>query len=202
MSARSQSNPWIGVNYIPNDIAVAPPPPYFLQRIYDFDNMLVLMPSKLVPFAYVIARRRQFGQGLTDKAIEDSITVSDTRTCFQHGLVPVCLMYRTGDRWDADPIIRSLKARDMWSFEGKTSEERANTISDMLEAQEEAENKRQLDTIRDELWHRSGDGYRAYKYRTGQRSGRGGTAAQAGRRISNSPDSGSTAGSGAVFTNE
>lgn len=190
------ANPFVGVNYLPDNPGMAVPPAYFLQRIYDYDAMLVLLPSRTRPFAYVIARRRQFGAGISNKAIEDTVTVSDTKMCLLHGLVPVCLMFRNGQGWDPDPVIRSLTARDLWAHGG------ADKVADQLEAQEAAETDRVRKEIRDDMWNRSGDAWRSYQRRTGQSVSLSSTPAGSGRRNSNSPVSGSMPGSDAsVFVN-
>lgn len=194
MSRRMRKNPWVGITYIPDNPRMETPPAWFLQQIHDFDADLVLLPSRMIPFAYVVARRRRLSAGLTDKAIEDTIQVSDTKMCLLHGLVPVCLMYKTGPTWNADPILRSLRARDLWAQGG------ADAVCDRLEAEEAAAKEKLRKDTRQHLYEISGDAYRSYKARTGQRLLAGGTAAQAGRRESNSPSSGSTAGSGALST--
>ncbi len=180
-------------NYIPDNTRMAVPPPYFLQRLYDFDNMLVLMPSRRVPFAYVIARRRQLSAGLSSKALMDSIDQPDTKMCLLHGCVPVSLMYRTGSTWDIDSVIRTLAARDMWAHGG------ADAVADMLEAQEAKAAADNQAAIRADLWNRSGDAWRSYQHRTGQSTIKSKDFhPPKGQRTSNSPSSGSTAGSGLV----
>jgi hypothetical protein len=159
---RAAPNTLVGVNYIPDNPRMEVPPLYFLQRIHDFDNMLVLFPSRKTPFAYVIARRRQFSAGLTDKAIENSIDQPDTKMVMAHGCVPVCLMYKTGASWDPDQIIRKLAARDLWAMGG------ADKVADMLEEQEAKEKAALQKQIRDDLYNRSGDAWRSYQHRTGQ----------------------------------
>ena len=190
---REQSNPFVGKNYIPDNTRMAVPPAFFLQRIWDQDALLVVLPSRHVPFAYVIARRKQFGPGLTSAAIE-TYTQPDTKMCILHGCVPVCMMYRTGSTWDADPIIRSLKARDLWAHGG------ADKVADQLDEQDAAEKQKIRDQTRDDLWNRSGDAWRSYQHRTGQSnlgSGRSATPKpRKERRIAQTVPSGSTAGSG------
>lgn len=140
------------------------PPAWFLQRLHDYDAMLVVLPSRYKPFAYVIARRSRLGRrGLTDNAIAETITQPDTLMCFRYGLVPVCLMFKHGPVWNADPILKSLKARDLWAHGG------ADKVADMLEAQEDAEVAQRRQVLRDDLWNRSGDAWRSYQARTGQR---------------------------------
>lgn len=161
---RVEANPYVGLNFLPLNPKMAEPPSYFLQRIYDYDDKLVLFPSFSVPFAYVIARRRQFTAGLTDKALESVLTNPDTKAAMQHGLVPVTLMYRTGESWNPDPVIKSLMSRDIWRHGG------AEKVAEKLdEADAKKEAKRKKD-IRDDMWNRAGDAWRSYQARTGQRN--------------------------------
>ena len=138
------------------------PPTYFLQRIWDQDTMLVILPSRKVPFAYVIARRKQWSKGLTKNAIQETVYQPDTKMCLLYGLVPVCLMHKQGVGWNPDPVIRSLQARDLWTHGGP------DKVADLLEEQEEAEKANTRQLIRDDLWNRSGDAWRSYQARTGQ----------------------------------
>lgn len=188
-------NPWVGKNYIADNTRAEIPPPQFLARIWDQDAMLVVLPSRRTPGAYVIARRKQWGPGLTVEAIDAQFPNPDTKMCVLNGCVPVCLMLKTGQSWDADPIIRTLRARDLWAHGGP------DKVADLLEAQETAAQMKIDSEIRDDLYNRSGDAWRSYQHRTGQTSLGGGRTAgpkpRQGRRIfSNSPlPSGSTAGS-------
>jgi hypothetical protein len=183
-------------NYISDIPTAEVPPAFFLQRIYDYDAMLVLMPSKKVPGAYVIARKRQFAAGISDKAIEGTIEQPDTKMCLTHGVVPVCLMYKTGPTWDVDAIIRTLMARDTWAVGG------GDKAADLLEEQEEAAKAKTAKEIHDDLYNRSGDAWRSYQARTGQSTIRHNDTRKAqprkGRRIYSNSPSGSTAGSGPV----
>jgi hypothetical protein len=190
-----EQNPWVGVNYLPDNERMPIPPAWFMQRIWDQDAMLVVLPSRRVLFAYVIARRKQFGPGLTEAAIDAQYSNPDTKMCILYGCVPVCLMYKTGPTWDADTIISKLQARDLWAHGG------ADKVTDMLEAEEDAEKQRLRKQIRDELWERSGEGWRTYQHRTGQSTIRSKDHVKAvprkGRRIySNSPTTIGATGSG------
>lgn len=149
-------------NYIADNTRMPMPSAYFLQRIYDFDSYLVILPSRIRAGAYVIGRRKQFSRGITEKAIDAQYANPDTKMCILNGCVPVCMMFATGNSWDPDPIIAKLKARDIWEHGG------ADAVADMLEAQEVAEKEALRKSIRDDLWNRSGDGWRSYQARTGQ----------------------------------
>lgn len=185
-------------NFIPDNPKMAAPPAYFLQRLYDFDNMLVLVPSRNVPFAYVLARRKQFSKGLTDRAIESVIQQPDTKMCLAYGLVPVCLVYKTGPSWDVDSLIQSLRARDMWAHGGP------DKVADLLEEQEAAEKLAIQKATRDDIYNRSGDAWRSYQARTGASSIRfnGNYQSRQERRTFQTAPSSSTDASGLVgFTN-
>lgn len=156
------ANSWIGLTYIADNASVPVPPAWFLAAIHDYDAELVLLPSRTKPFAYIIARRVR---GKTwDKATVDSMTNPDTKLCMAHNLVPVCMMFKHGPVWDVTPILKSLAARDLWAHGG------AEKVADLLEEQEEAERTKIDADIRADLWNRSGDAWRSYQRRTGQRT--------------------------------
>ena len=159
------ANPYVGVTFIPDNPRMATPPAWFLQRVYDFDAQLVLMPSRMRAGTYVIARRQRRPRAqLTAKALIDTTTQQkDTQMCLKHGCVPVCLMFHFGSTWNADALLAKLKARDTWALGG------GEKAADLLDAQDESDRQRQRQAIRDDLWHRSGDGWRTYQTRTGQR---------------------------------
>jgi hypothetical protein len=163
-----EGNVWVGVNYLDLNTKMATPPSHWLARLYDFDNMLVVFPSFAVPFAYVLARRRQLTAGLTDKALDDTIQHPDTKRCLQFGLVPVSLIYKTGDTWQIDKILQSLKSRDTWVDGDQTGTKYADMV-DAVDAKHEAQTKK---NIRDDMYARSGDAWRSYQARTGQRNRR------------------------------
>ncbi len=150
-------------NWNPDGRAVDAPPKYFLQRLYDFDAMLVLMPSREQPEAYVLGRRKQWGPGLTEAAIDAIYTKADTKMAILNGTVPVCMVFKPiNGSWNPDPLIRTLTARDIWTHGG------ADKVADMLEKQEDDEKAANSAAIRDDLYNRSGDAWRSYQARTGQ----------------------------------
>lgn len=152
-------------NWVADNTNAPKPPAYFLQRLYDFDAMLVLMPSRDQPGAYVLGRRKQFGPGLTPAAVAGAYTKPDTCMCILNGAVPVCMVFRpVSGSWSPDPLIRTLMARDLWAHGG------ADKVADMLEEQEAKEKADNLEKSRKELYERSGDGWRSYLARTGQSS--------------------------------
>lgn len=150
-------------NWIADNRNSERPPAYFLQRLFDFDAMLVLMPSREQPGAYVLGRRKQWGKGLTEAAIDAVYTKPDTKMAILNGTVPVCMVFKpVSGSWNPDPLIRTLMARDIWAHGG------ADKVADMLEAQEDAEKAAALEASRKEIWDRSGEAWRSYQARTGQ----------------------------------
>lgn len=160
----SGANRYVGVNFIHDNVKMAIPPAYFLQRLYDFDHMLVMLPSRYVPFAYVLGRRKLHSAGLTDKALERTITQPDTLMCLRYGLVPVTLIYKTGEQWNIDPILAQLHARDTWAVGG------GDKFATLLDEQDAKNEQQQRQAIRDDMYTRSGDAWRSYQARTGQRT--------------------------------
>lgn len=161
---RHEPNPFIGVNYWDTNANMAVPPKYWLQRLYDFDNMLVVFPSVKVPHAYVLARRRQRTAGMTDKALIDTVDQPETKFCLLNGLVPVSLIFRTGVTWSIDNVIADLKSRDIWAHGG------GEKVADTLDAADAAQEKKVKAENRDRAWHEAGDMWRSYQARTGQRT--------------------------------
>ena len=157
------TNAFIGRNYFEGDLHMPVPPEYFLQRVYDYDALLVLFPSTARPGCYVVARRREHTPGLTSEALAQ-VGNPDTRLCMAMGWVPVCMMTQAGSSWLPDQLIARLMARDLRAQGG------ADIVADRLEAQEDAEKAAQRQTTRDDLWNRSGDGWRTYQARTGASS--------------------------------
>lgn len=194
----AQGNRFIGVNFIPDNPRMAAPPEFWLQQLYDFDADLVLLPSRMIPFAYVLGRRRRFTAGLSDKAIVEISKQQDTVMCLHYGLVPVTMIYQIGTIWNIDPILRSLKARDIWAHGG------ADKAADLLDKADEKREKKLRSDIRDDMWNRSGDAWRSYQARTGQRTrptleSALGSKSRVGTANTNSA-SGSTVGSGRIIT--
>ena len=165
---RSEPNPFVGRNYLNLNARMAVPPTYWLQRLYDFDDMLVVFPSFKVPFAYVLARRRQLTAGLTDVVtqVAAELVNPDTVACLNHGLVPVSLIYRTGEAWHIDNILQSLRARDIWAHGG------ADKFADKLDEADNARERQTHAAVRDDMYNRAGDAWRSYQARTGQRNHR------------------------------
>ncbi len=155
------ANKFVDVAYFPGDTGIETPPEHFIQRLLDFDRLLVMFPSLVRKGCYVLARRREKSPGLTEGALGLFVN-PDTKTCVAMGWVPVCMISKTGPGWNADAIVAKLQARDIREHGG------ADKVADMLEEQEAAEEAALKASIRQDLWDRSGEGWRSYQARTGQ----------------------------------
>src|ERR1035437_4459176 len=179
------------INYIDDNQNMAEPPAYWFQRLYDYDAELVVFPSRYVPYAYVLARRRRSFSAM-DQALADTITQPDTKLCLMRGLVPVTLIYRTGQAWSIDNIIATLKSRDIWARGGgeKVAEE-----EDAVDASIEAGIRRKK---RQDIWDRSSQAWETYQRRTGQRVSSPGMGSE--RHVPTSGSSSSTPVAGLGYT--
>ena len=162
---RNEPNPYIGKNYLPRDGKMATPPAYWLQRLYDFDADLVVFPSIQVPFAYVLARKARKTGGMNAQDPQFADAPPDTRFCITQRLLPVSLVYRyNAVSWSIDNLLADLRARDIWAAGG------ADAYADQADAADTQRDARMKATLRDDMYHRSGDAWRSYQARTGQRS--------------------------------
>jgi hypothetical protein len=157
-------NPYVGKTgtYIPDNVKMPVPPAHFLAPIHDYDDKLVILPSRQQPYTYVIARRRQLTAGLKFMKVDEDTPV-DTKMCIENDCIPVCRMFQHGTSWDPQPILAKFRARDMWAHGGPEK------VNELLLAQEAAEKAKTRAATRDDLYNRSGDGWRTYQRRTGQR---------------------------------
>lgn len=188
------TNRFVGVNYYPEGMPhMAVPPEFWLERLFDYDAELVVFPSRHVPFAYVLARRRRSFAPAMDLALERTITQPDTKLCLTRGLAPVTIIIRHSQgSWDIDTIIRSLQARDIWAHGG------GDAFTNKQEAAETAAEDTRKAALRDDMMQRSELAYKLYKRRTGQRVSSSGVATRA--PLPTKSPSGSTGGSGIVLT--
>jgi len=162
--ASQPPNPYLGLTFIADNPRMEVPPAWFLARLHDYDADLVMLPSRARPFAYVLARRARLSGGMTEKAIERTITQPDTKMCFQYHLVPVCLLFKHGPIWNADTVLRTLAARDTWTQGG------GDALATKLEA-EEAQEKVDRDlALKERFRALSREAWRSLQYRTGQRT--------------------------------
>lgn len=189
------ANRYVGVNYFEEGMPhMSTPPEYWLQRLHDYDDKLVVFPSRHVPFAYVLARKREHGTADADKALACVITQPDTKKCLERHWAPVTIIVRHSQAsWSIDNIIASLQKRDIWRHGG------GDAYADKLDAIDAAEERQKRADLRDDFMQRADLAWDLYKRRTGQRISSSGVASLGAPQSTKHP-SGSTGGSGIVLT--
>ena len=169
------------VNYIAdtNRWKLPEPPSWFLKRLYDYDPMLVLIPSRVrpqgVPPRYLLCRRRQHSVGLGDVARLDN-KHPDTNMCYGYHVVPIAPLQfnrnvNSFTEAACESLIRELKGRDTWRISGGHNGD-ADAIWQKVEADEKAADDKRRKDLKSDFKHRARDAWRSLKARTGQRSKR------------------------------
>lgn len=151
------------VNYIPdqNRFALAGPPKWFLQQLWEFDPSLVVVPSRQ-GFFYRLAQRRKLN--IPEKMTMDMLwKESDTRMLARYSLVPVTTILATVN-WANPLFFEELRRRAPWRQGG------ADEVLRKLEAEEKkAELDKQL-VIDDTNTILAKDAWRMYNKKIGLRS--------------------------------
>ena len=149
------------VNYIRdrNRFHLSAPPPWIQQQLFDFDPLLVIIPSRQLA-CFHLARRSK----VTLSPDLLLCAENDTKMLAEHGLVPVTKIIRNGLSWNLDAILSGLRARDIWAHGG------AEKVADAEDAADKLERQRILNSGRADMDHRARDAWRSYQARTGQRT--------------------------------
>jgi len=160
-------------NFIPdvNRWKLPVPPAWWLKALYDFDPMLVVVPSRSTK-RYLLTRRRQHSAGIGDVAMLDN-KAPDTNLCYALHVVPVSTLNFSGN-WTLH-FLEELKARDTWrigrkELKGSTFEQIGNRVADAIEANEQRQARKAQAELRDGFRQRAKDAWRSLQARTGQRS--------------------------------
>lgn len=149
-------------NYIHdvNPFNLAGPPKWWLQKLWEFDNSLVVIPSKQ-DFVYRMAQRRP--PDPKAKLVGDLAQDSDSRMMAQYGLIPVTTINATA-RWDNPLMWEDLRMRCPWRMGGWEQYEKA---MDEIEQKKEME-KAAIADDRNTLIAK--DGWKYYQKKAGFRS--------------------------------
>lgn len=166
---------FVAANWIPdtNRFNLPVPPQWWLTRLYDFDHMLVVIPSRFQR-QYLLARRRQFTAGLGDKAMLDN-KHPDTNMLMVNGLLPVApLRFKNGTpTFTMESLVLfldELRSRDLWA-QGKGPQD-AEAIVRRIEEAEAAQEAREHRSLYEGFRERARDAWRSLQARTGQRNKR------------------------------
>ena len=150
-------------NYIPdlNMFKLAGPPKWFLHRLWDFDNSLVVVPSRQ-GFYYRLAQRRKLN--LSAKIVNDSLfNESDTKMLASYSLVPVTTIIATAN-WDNPLMFEELRKRAPWRMGG------ADKVNKDLDAQDAAVEIDKRAKTDEHLSYLGKDAWNLYKKKIGLRT--------------------------------
>lgn len=144
-----------------NPFRLAGPPDHFLRSLWDFDNSLVVIPSRQ-GFFYRLAQRRKLT--LTTKMINDLLfDQSDTKMLAKHGLVPVTTILATAN-WSNPFLFEELRRRAPWRLGG------ADQVITRLEAREQQDEIDKQSRTHEHLDSLGKDAWGLYNKKIGVRS--------------------------------
>jgi hypothetical protein len=149
-------------NYIPdeNKFKLAGPPKWWLEKLRDFDESLVVIPSRQ-GFFYRLAQRRKLQ--IPEHIVNESLwQFSDTQMMARYGLVPVTTIIATCT-W-SDWMFHELEQRAPHRLGG------AQKVIKHLEEREDAEGIKRRKETDHYLTDISKDGWKLYQAKTGQRT--------------------------------
>lgn len=147
-------------NYIEdrNPFKLAGPPVRFLRKLFEFDNSLVIVPSRQ-GFYYRLTQRRKLN--LPEHIVNDALfKESDTQMLASYGLVPVTTILATAN-WDNPLLFQELSERAPWRQGGA---EKVNKHLEDMDAKREAEIAAKNDDMTTIL---AKDGWKYYRKKIG-----------------------------------
>ncbi len=150
------------------------PPHAFLVALTNFDDALVIVPSRMQK-RYLLTRRRQYTQGLGDPAMLDN-KHPDTNMCYQHGLLPIA--HLKGDGWGTETLFKQLRERDTWVITGgptatlRDAGEKLEQLANVLDDADRAQAQKERAEMKDSFYHRGRDAWRSMQARIGARNKR------------------------------
>ena len=147
-------------NYIPdvNRFKLAGPPSWFLAQLRDFDDSLVVVPSRQ-GFYYRLAQRRKLK--LPEHIINEALwNESDTHMLARYSLVPVTTILATAN-WGNPLIFHELTQRAPWRMGGA-----AKVIEDIEGGERDVEIRKQQAT-EEHLEYLGKDAWKLYRKKIG-----------------------------------
>lgn len=150
-------------NYIvdTNPFNLSGPPKWWLKQLWDFDNSLVVVPSRQ-GFFYRLAQRRQLS--LPEKMTNDMLwKESDTKMLASHSLIPVTTILSTAN-WSNPALFEELRQRSPSRLGG------AEKVNAKIEAQEAEEEARKNALIDERNTYTAKDAWGLYLKKIGVRS--------------------------------
>ena len=151
------------------------PPQWVLTKFYEFDPMLVLIPSRFQR-KYLLTRRRLHSAGLGDVAMLDN-KHPDTNMCVMHGVVPVFpIVSRSGafefEEENVNQLLDELRRRDTWELTGGPGGKDPDAAWKMVEDHEAAVERKQHREMKEGFRYMARDAWRSIQARMGWRNKR------------------------------
>lgn len=149
-------------NYIvdQNKFKLSGPPKWWLDKLWEFDNSLVIVPSRQ-GFYYRLAQKRKLN--LPENVVNEALwQYSDTQMLAQYGLIPVTTIIATAT-W-SDWMFHELAKRAPHRMGGAK-----RVIKELEDGEAALEAKRRAETDQ-HLGDVSKDGWKYYQRLTGQRT--------------------------------
>lgn len=150
------------VNWIvdTNRFALAEPPQWWLKGLADFDDSLVVIPSRMGPY-YRLAQRRQMTP--TIKLNHELDAQPDSKMLASYGLVPVTTITFTGPpNWNP-MMFEELRRRAVWRMGG------LDAVMKRIEADEKAALKAKAEKISQRNDQIVDDAWKYYNFKRGVR---------------------------------
>ena len=150
-------------NYIPdqNRFHLSGPPDWWLRSLYEFDNSLYVVPSRM-GFYYRLAQKRKLQ--LSDKIVNESLFKQpDTQMLASYSLVPVTTIVATAN-WSNPMMFEELRRRAPWRLGG------AEKVDRMLYEQELKDDLDKRAATDEHLRALGKDGWKLYNKKIGLRS--------------------------------
>lgn len=150
-------------NYIPdvNPFKLVGPPSWWLHKLWDFDDSLVVVPSRQ-SYLYRLAQRRQpnLSQAVVNEALWKE---SDTQMLASYNLVPVTTILSTAN-WSNPFLFEELRRRAPWRLGG------AEKVTNDIEQSEWQEEMNTRAATQEHLGYLSKDAWKLYQKKIGTRS--------------------------------
>ena len=141
-----------------NKFHLSGPPKWFQKALWDFDDSLVIVPSRQ-GFYYRLAQRRQLN--LPEHIVNDALfKESDTQMLASHSLVPVTTILATVN-WSNPFLFEELRRRAPWRMGG------ADKVNAALEARDKQELIDKQVKTDEHLSYLSKDAWKMYRKKIG-----------------------------------
>ncbi len=143
-----------------NKFGLAGPPAWWLRLLWDFDQSLVVVPSRQT-CVYRLAQRRKLN--LPAHIVNDALfNQSDTQMLASYGLIPVTTII-PGASWNPF-MFKELSDRAPWRNGG------ADKVVNQIEEREHRQEMLKREQTALNLKDRAKDGWKLYQAKTGQRT--------------------------------